>query len=433
MDTNVIDLADTLPELAKALRIALDRDTEVREEWIDNKLQIIELLVRARRQFRDNERFGDWLKDNDLGEHPGPGRRGINKTERAAALNLGRDLVLARRVLEESNSWSIELIWNANQGSYNDCLSVQNVLNTKSQETASQDNSLVEVSQQIADIQQRLAAPKPDLVKKFGEKVGRVIHNHFDRNTRTTARLCKKLHKGHAPVLAQFLAQTPDLPLPNNSDGRLGLNTLWRDAPKALAEPTYTLGLSESDAVMKVIADWPDKIGPLVAEWRASGERDAARWYARKVPPEAAAPVIGGGSTALSPFAGLLPAATMAQIAANAEAAAMPRPDPSCRASHEGPIRHHGVDIWPVAGAGYSFAEAWCAMMIWHTIDAALKPNQPNPKTRVAGFFKPFVGAMRNLNPAAGEALRAILYAQDLHPERTGPEDNQCPPYDVIQ
>jgi hypothetical protein len=419
MDTNVIVLADTdsLPELAKALRIALDRDTEIREEWIDNKLQIIGLLVRARGQFPigANRAFSMWMAQNDLDD--------LGKTDRACAISLGKDLRLARQALEETNSRSFEKIWETNRGLYEDTETIPINRNCQTQEAASPANN-------------NPPAPKaetertPDLVKKFGEKVGRVIHNHFDRNTRTTARLLKKLNKSQAPALAEFLAKTPDLPSPANSEHRLGLNTLWREAPKALAEPTYTLGLSEADAVLKVIADWPEKIGPLVAEWRASGERDAARWYAKKVPPEAAAPVTVMPNF---PAAVMLPAATMAQIAANAEAAATPRPDPSCRASHEGPIRHHGVEIWPVADNRYSFAEAWCSMMIWHTIDAALKPNQPNPKTRVAGFFKPFAGAIRNLNPAAGEALRAILYAQDLFPDRIGPEHNECPPYDVIQ
>jgi hypothetical protein len=412
---NVIVLADTLPELAKALRIALDRDTEIREEWIDNKLQIIELLVRTRRQFLDNVQFSIWLARNDLDD--------LSKDDRAAAINLGQHLALARQVLEESNSWSLRIIWTDNQGRYNDTLSVRSVANTQTQETASPDNNNPPPTKPESE---RL----PDLVKKFGEKTGRVIFNHFDRNTRTTQRLCKRLRKAQAAILADFLRRTPGLPMPANSEYRLGLNTLWRDAPKALAEPAYTLNLSESDALMKVVADWPDKIGPLVAEWRASGERDVARWYARKVPPERAAPAV---TTVVALPTAMLAGAVTATIAANAEAAARPRTDPSCRPLYEGPIRYHGVDIWPAPNAPYTFAEAWLAMTIWRTIDNALRGSMPSPKTRAAGFMKPFIGCFRNLNASAGAALFNILHAQDHHPDATDPVDNICPPYDSIQ
>jgi hypothetical protein len=423
MENNVIVLAnalpdpDTLPELAKALRLTLDRDSEVRAEWIDIKLELIKLLVRARRKFPvgANIDFSDWLARNDLGE------KRLNKNERAAAINLGQDLALARQVLEESNSWSLRYIWEDNQGRYNDDLAVPYVGNSKTQETAGQGHNNPPTTKPETE---RL----PDLVKKFGEKIGRVIYDHFGRNTRTTQRLCNKLRKPQAATLAEFLRSTPDLPTPANSDQRLDLNTLWREAPKALGEPAYTIGLAEGEALLKVIADWPTKIAPVIAAWREAGKpADVTRWYSRQVPQQQAAPT--SAATVMLP----LSATMMDRIAANAEAAATPRPDPTCRASHQGPIRHHGVDIWPVENVKYSFAEAWAAMTIWRTIDAALRVHQASPKTRAAGFFKPFIGCFRNLNPAAGAALDKILHAQYAHPEATGPEDNQCPPYDVIQ
>lgn len=411
---------ETLDTLATELRIALATDAEVesrtRHEWTESKLHVIDLLCRARRKFGENEQFGAWLARNEL-DH-------LSKDDRAAAINLGQDLDLCQAVLLDSDSTSLRLIWVKNKWRYtvtpegqNDQFDVRSDAKIKSSGKAS--------SAALAVTQQRKGGGSK-LIQKFGE-AGRILISHYGRKTRTTARLVDKLNTQQARKLADFITSTPGLPPPPNSKADLGLATLWGNAPNALIQK-YRLGRSEAGALMAVVDDWKISVAPVLANWNAAGAPDDSNtWYARVIP----APVAAAQAAAVQAEAD---AAISRTVTAMIEAVPEPKIDPSCRAAFKGPIRHHGADIWPAPpGHRYSFDDAWYVATIWCLIDRWLARAEPNPKTRAAGFMKLLIGCMRNLNPAAGEIMAIILWAQDANPHLTSEEDNVCPPYDSLQ
>jgi hypothetical protein len=428
MTNETVRLVDNeLTMLAKELRTVLDADKQVesrvREEWTESKLQVIEVLTRAKRKFPNTQKFGDWLEET--------GNDDLSHQDRAAAINLGQDLDLARQVLLEANRWSLRYVWEDHKGTYDDHLNKSRVTymgNSKSKEKPS--------------VAKETTEQKPDIISKWGEKIGRPILTHFDHSrARTIKNIRNTLTKAQAITLAEFVtAHAGKLPTPNNSTDKLGLRTIWREAPEGLCR-RYTFSDKDGACLMQVLADWPGKLAPLYAAWIAAGEPDPNRWYNRIAPmPQAVAPVAVIAETAPVAAAAAnvtvisdVVAAIHERARKDAEAFAIPKPDPSCRPSFQGPIRHHGVDIWPSKNPRYTFIDAWYAITMWHFVDAGLRASQPNARARAAGFLKVYVGCLRNLNPAAGEALAAVLSAQSAHPDKTGREDNECPPYDSIQ
>ena len=414
---------ETLEMIATALREALDADTLVEQrtrlEWVDSKMRVIELLVKARRKLGGNEAFGIWIGQNGL-DH-------LGKTDRAAAINLGQDMDLCRAVLLDSRSISLEAIWRDNKWRYNA------VPEGKNAAFALPIDRKTTTHEKLAPAQLAIGSIKPPkgsqspLIEQFGREAGTTILAHYDRKTRTTARIIQKLNKEQGRKLADFLRATPGLPKSHNSDGDLGVATLWPSAPNALASQFRT-GRTEAGALMHAIDRWKPEIAPLIAQWVAAGApADVNSWYARIIP----APVAAAQKAEALANADAAISRTVADLVATIDE---PRIDPTCRAAHKGPIRHHGAQIWPAPpGEKYGFDDAWYVTTIWLAFDRVMMRAEPSPRTRAAMFMKPIIGCFRNLNPQAGEILGRLLWAQHASPDLTGPDDNECPPYDSVQ
>jgi hypothetical protein len=97
---NVIQLPDLLERQAKRIVTALNKDTKIRTEWIDNQLEKADALAIARKQFPNNADFGKWCYDNGFGESV------LSRDDRAALVEFGKDLAYARTVLERTNRTS---------------------------------------------------------------------------------------------------------------------------------------------------------------------------------------------------------------------------------------------------------------------------------------------------------------------------------------
>jgi hypothetical protein len=99
-----------LPAIAESYRINRKRSDQGRQEWIEGTLGMAADLAEARGRFPSNPQFGHWLVDNELDD--------LGKNDRAALINMAADLVLMRRILEETSSRSWEIIWNENRFHY---------------------------------------------------------------------------------------------------------------------------------------------------------------------------------------------------------------------------------------------------------------------------------------------------------------------------
>jgi hypothetical protein len=411
--------AQELSMLAEDLRIAFVSDAKVesrtRLEWTDSKMAVIALLVKARNAFADNEAFGIWLERNGLDR--------LSKDDRSAAISLGEHLELCRAVLLDSDSISLRLIWDKNRWRYEGRakVSLRTAANTKYDENATPDGST----------EPNTPSGKHDspMAKRFGYDLADALVRHYGRKTRTTSRIAQKLTRQQGRRLVEFIRATPDLPEPANSDNDLGLPTLWAKAPLALVN-RFRLGRSEADALMLVLDQWEAEIVPVLTQWRGAGEpANASAWYARVVPPQAAA--VAEAAWKAEAEANITKTVTALVEDANDN---KPRFDPTCRAAFKGPIRHFGAQIWPAPpGYAYSFDDAWYVATIWRKVDASMARAIESPKTRAAQHMKVLIGCFRNLRPEAGDILALMLWAQDRNPHLTSEADNVCPPYDSIQ
>jgi flagellar biosynthesis GTPase FlhF len=91
--------------LAKELRALRKRDVKVRENWVLVTLAKAEALAKVKKQIPDKIAFGKWLTDNGFDTW-------LNDHDRAALINFGSNIELARTVLlEHPTSWSVQHIW----------------------------------------------------------------------------------------------------------------------------------------------------------------------------------------------------------------------------------------------------------------------------------------------------------------------------------
>jgi hypothetical protein len=89
--------------LADSIRANYKRTQFGRREWIEGSLDLARNFWKARQEFDDNQEFSVWLVKNDLDY--------FNKDDRAALINMGEDIELTKRVLEETRLFSYQLIW----------------------------------------------------------------------------------------------------------------------------------------------------------------------------------------------------------------------------------------------------------------------------------------------------------------------------------
>jgi hypothetical protein len=103
-EDNIVKMPSVLARQAKRIQRCLARDIKIRAEWIENKLEMADALTTARAQFKDHAEFGKWLNANGFGENV------LSHQDRAALIQFGSDLRLARSILEKAESWSVRVI-----------------------------------------------------------------------------------------------------------------------------------------------------------------------------------------------------------------------------------------------------------------------------------------------------------------------------------
>lgn len=118
---NVVKLVtDKLDRLALEIKKSEDqcaaimmRVTRDRKQWIDNRIAQAINVYEARKENNANIDFGKWWDAHKLP---------LNHTERAALIAMGTDPATMRTVLEGTDSWSIELIYNQNKNRFQSAL-----------------------------------------------------------------------------------------------------------------------------------------------------------------------------------------------------------------------------------------------------------------------------------------------------------------------
>ena len=80
----------------------LQREAEGRKLWVEGTLELIQILDKARGDFASDQEFGRWLKQK------GPP---INEMDRKAYLNMALNMDLTRKILEQTERRSPQLIW----------------------------------------------------------------------------------------------------------------------------------------------------------------------------------------------------------------------------------------------------------------------------------------------------------------------------------
>lgn len=106
--SNQTDKLDLLRQIADRYWKAWERVEAGTAEWVEGSLQMAAALAEARGHFTADRDFGQWLKQST--SPPGWALR-HNGHDRAALIYLGRNLELAREILEATDSRSYRLIW----------------------------------------------------------------------------------------------------------------------------------------------------------------------------------------------------------------------------------------------------------------------------------------------------------------------------------
>lgn len=110
--TNVVPFEDqkavkqvvekTETQLAKLIKAAIVRAEKAMEDWVEAQVELAVLLCEARRRYPADQRFAQWLDENDIR---------LNTNDRAALLKLGQNPDAMRMILQRSHRRSVQLIW----------------------------------------------------------------------------------------------------------------------------------------------------------------------------------------------------------------------------------------------------------------------------------------------------------------------------------
>ena len=100
-----IPLPNKLERLSKRIKKNMQIGPEIRAQWIESKIEMACDLLEARREFRDNIGFHDWLIAERLGDNV------LDKDDRAALIEMGADPDRLRTVLKSTNRWSPRYIY----------------------------------------------------------------------------------------------------------------------------------------------------------------------------------------------------------------------------------------------------------------------------------------------------------------------------------
>jgi hypothetical protein len=95
----------SLDELASDIRDAFLTCVRAREDWTKATLKLAERLYEARSHFPSNQDFSDWLAREGFGKDV------LNHQDRAALINIGEHIDVARDIIEKTDRRSWRLVW----------------------------------------------------------------------------------------------------------------------------------------------------------------------------------------------------------------------------------------------------------------------------------------------------------------------------------
>jgi hypothetical protein len=99
---NIINLTPQgLDALADQIKDDLERREQGKDQWVEATISLCQHLAEARGKFRDNISFGQWFDDSGIQ---------INEHDRAAAIAMGKQIEIARQVLEKTERRSLKHI-----------------------------------------------------------------------------------------------------------------------------------------------------------------------------------------------------------------------------------------------------------------------------------------------------------------------------------
>lgn len=93
---------DKLTQLGAKLREGQERAKQITYDWIENTLYLAKYMAEARTLFHTDIAFGEWLTKEQIT---------IGKTDRAAYINMGKNLELTNTVLQKTHYRSPRRIW----------------------------------------------------------------------------------------------------------------------------------------------------------------------------------------------------------------------------------------------------------------------------------------------------------------------------------
>lgn len=101
MSDNLMPFPDKLERLATRIKVDIDRRDHSKAEWIAATIDLCIACAEARSEFKDDISFGRWFNASGFN---------LNDHDRAAAIDMGRDIEQARQVLEVTERRSLRHI-----------------------------------------------------------------------------------------------------------------------------------------------------------------------------------------------------------------------------------------------------------------------------------------------------------------------------------
>ena len=90
-----------LDALTDQIKDDIDRREQGKDQWVEATISLCQHLAEARGKFKDNISFGQWFDDSSIQ---------LNEHDRAAAIAMGKQIEIARQVLETTERRSLKQI-----------------------------------------------------------------------------------------------------------------------------------------------------------------------------------------------------------------------------------------------------------------------------------------------------------------------------------
>jgi hypothetical protein len=439
----VFGMAADLERDGRQIDELVERLTINNADWDKLSTELSRQFYTTRKRFPSNIEFGEWLAKT--------GRDYFNKDDRAALINLGENLEIARRIFAETTSRSYQRIWLEERHRLlsakktdPDPSSSAIMPESPPQPPQTQQMPLPESPKAHTSSPPKIARPIPtgrlSILEKNHGTAGETVFCWLlaQRGTMGTdygmkaAAMLAALKTTTIKEVARFVASQPDLRASIHLD-KPGPRIFWREMPDGLVRlfergvPTKN-GVPQPDPIiLATINQWNNLAVPVLSAWLSAGQPPAGKWY-----PEFAR------ARAPSPSPAPLPPPTpgappdMSHVPPHMKALLNPdrgyeSDHPGFRISHEGPIKAYGAQLWPRPdGARWSYRDAFYAFHLWRCLDQSLAVKEPRPQVRARELMNPFFPILTNINGAVGAVMNEILGAQHYHPEKES--ETQAPP-----